>query len=294
MEQIMVKAHRHPPLMVLVGLLLSGLGPLGAQAPASPPEVRGSGAAILVAPTRLIFDDRKRSDAVSLTNTGTGPGKYRISLVRMEMAEDGGTREQPLEASPGQPSVPDMVHFSPREVTLKPQEGQVVRIQIRKPADLPAGEYRVHMVFREEPPEAPEPPPGKEDEQPQGITIRLTSLFGVAIPVIIRHGETSAKVAITGLALDPANHRLNFRVERTGNQSVYGDFKATFQPRGGKASRVVAQVNGVAVYTPNAFRSMFLPLDAGANLGPGQLKVTYTNTAEQGGSLLAEGVLEVP
>src|SRR3546814_7858690 len=42
----------------------------------------------------------------------------------------------------------DMIVFSPRRVTLPPNQPQVVRVGVRVPEGLPPGEYRAHMLFR--------------------------------------------------------------------------------------------------------------------------------------------------
>ena len=299
--------HRHASSYILFLLLAGAMPALGqvppVPAPGQPPAVpgatpfhAGAGGGVLVAPTRLVFDNRKRSAAVDLTNAGNVPSSYRISLVRMEMNENGGVAEVPAERVAGQPAVEDMIRFAPKLVTLNPQESQAVRIQLRKPADLPSGEYRVYMVFREMPPPAPEPVAGSGANEGKGISITLTSLFGVAIPVIIRNGETSAKVTVTGMALDPERKHLQFRLERTGNQSVYGDLKATFEPRSGKL-QVISEANGLSVFTPNPFRNITMALEApyqGARLGGGRIHLTFSAPGDQGGALMAESTLAVP
>ena len=264
---------------------------LAAQAPppAAPSAAPKAGAGVLVAPTRVVFDSRRRTAEVNLTNTGTAPATFRISLTRMEMDAEGGCREVPLDDPPGPVVLRDLVRYSPRLATLAPQESQAVRIQVRKPADLPTGEYRLYLVFREEPPTAPEPSPSAEP--PKGIAIRLVSLFGVAIPVIIRQGDTSAQVALSGLALDPDRRTLRFRLVRSGNQSVHGDVKVTFLPPTGKP-QVLAEANGLSVFTPNGYRNMTMTLNPPGK-GGGRIHVTYSNPEDQGGALLAEGQLDL-
>lgn len=287
---------RPASLLAPVLVLLGGAAQLRPQAPPPPPAPSPGGAAVLVAPTRLVFDNRKRSAEVNLTNAGTAKGDFRVSLVGMAMDDDGGCKELPLERVPGQVALQDLVRFAPKVVTLNPQESQAVRIQLRKPADLPPGEYRLYMVFRETPPPLPEPTAANQGAEPKGISIRLTSLFGVAIPLIIRHGETSATAAITGMVLEAGQGRLRFRLERTGNQSVHGDLQATYQPRSGKP-QILAEANSLSVFTPNTLRNMVMPLDlAGAkgHLGPGRLRVTFTASQDQGGGLLAEAFLDLP
>lgn len=280
-------------LLLLAFVLLATPRAGAAQAPArSPAELEGGG--ILVAPTRIVLDDRKRTGEVTLSNVGRRPCSYRISLIRMEMDENGGLAERPFEPRPDGVDIKAMLRFSPRQVTLDPQEAQLVRIQVRRPADLPAGEYRVHMLFREEAPPPPEPS-GKPQEAPKAISIQVKALFGVSIPVIIRHGQTSAQVAITGLALDRGRKLLSFRIERTGNQSVHGNLRAAFLPASGKAPQPLAEANALSVYTPNAFRNMTLGLGtAGLPQGPGRIHVTYTAPEDSGSGLLAEAFLDLP
>jgi len=271
-----------------IGLTL-GLAASSLAAQTPPPAPSRGGAAVLVAPTRVVFDARRRTAEVNLTNAGGTPGSFRISLTQMVMDADGGCRERPLDDPPGPVALKDLIRFSPRVVTLAPQESQAVRIQLRKPADLPTGEYRLYMVFREEPPATPEPAPSAEPAK--GLSIRLISLFGVAIPVIIRQGETSAQASVDGLALAHDRKTLTFRLARTGNQSVHGDLKAAFTPRNGKP-QVLAEANGLSVFTPNPFRNMTMILDPPCK-GGGRIHVTYSSPEDQGGALLAEGSLDV-
>ena len=273
----------------LSALLVGATAALVAQAPPPGPPAPGAVGDLLIAPTRVVFDARKRSAEVNLSNIGGARATYRISLIRMEMDENGAFKERPLD--PGTEGLQSLFRFSPREVTLEPQESQTVRVQVRKPAELPAGEYRLHMVFRAVPPTAPTPAP---TEAPKGISIRLTPVYGIAIPLIVRHGETAAKVSLAEPVLGAANRSLKFRLERSGNQSVYGDLQATLLATNA-APRVLAEAAGLAVYTPNTQRLVSLPLAADLSLPPGsRIRIAFTLPTQEGGALLAETFLTVP
>ncbi len=252
-----------------------------------PPRSVGGLGDLLVAPGRLVFEGRKRSGELNLSNIGTTKSTYRISLVRMEMDEHGNFKELPVD--PDLAGLQAMFRFSPREVVLEPQESQAVRIQIRKPAELPAGEYRLHMVFRAVP-ATPEPstvPP----PTPQGVSVTLIPIYGMAIPVIIRHGETSSKVTIADPRFGDQRRSLLFRLDRAGNQSVYGDLEATLLPASGPP-KVLAKAVGLAVYTPNPARHVTLPLPADVPLPPGsRIRITYSQPLQDGGAKLAETFL---
>jgi len=273
---------------ILVILLTCGLGvPIHAQAP-SPPS--GGASALLVAPTRVVFEGRKRAAQVSLSNTGNSRATYRISLVRMEMDEKGSMKDRSLDA--GSENLQSLFRFSPREVTLDPQESQTVRIQVRKPAELPTGEYRLHMVFRAVPP-PPEAAP-LPAEAPKELSIKLTAIFGVAIPLIIRQGEISAKVTIAEPILDGAARTLQFRLDRSGNGSIFGDVHASLIPTRG-APETLGESTGLAVYPPNASRRVTLALPPTKSLPSGsRIRITYALPPQDGGIILAETFLTVP
>jgi len=271
---------------------LAGFAPAPAL-PQAPPSGNRPGSGVMVTPTRLVFSSRQRMGEVTLLNPGAVPGTFRISLVRMEMDENGACRQLPLEPVPGQVAVQDMIRFSPKLVTLKAKESQVVRIQLRRPADLPAGEYRLHMVFREVPPLEPEAEAGIATQAPTSLKVRLAAVFGVAIPLIIRQGETSVTATLANLALDADAWHLRFRVERQGNQSLHGNFTVRFKPDRGPVEQV-AEANGMSVFTPLPFRNVILPLKPRTGpWGKGRFTVTYAAPADQGGALLAEASLDV-
>jgi P pilus assembly chaperone PapD len=283
----------------LLAFLWLGAGVASLPGQTQPPPIAGSapnpaGAGLSVWPQRLVFDNRKRSAEVALTNVGANPGTFRVSLIRLDMDADGACVQRPLERIPGQVALQDLIRFAPKEVTLGPQETQVVRLQVRKPADLPPGEYRLYLLASTLPP--PPPEPGAGGAAPAEVRVNLTCLFGVAMPLLIRQGATAATVSIQALALDAEGKTLKFRLERTGNQSVYGDLKATFQPRSGRP-QVLARANGLSVFTPNAFRNVGMALEGsapGARLGQGCIRVEYSEPGNLGGALLTQGVLDVP
>ena len=93
--------------------------------------------------------------------------------------------------------------------------------------------------------------------------------------------------------LSPDGKRLDFVLERTGNQSVHGDLKASFLPRAGKP-RTLGEINGLSVFSPNPLRKVAMALEGAAPAGPGRIQLTYTSAEEPSGELLAERSLDLP
>ena len=90
-------------------------------------------------PTRLVLEKNQRAAQVELMNSGTEPETYRIRLVNRRMGENG--EFIAIEApGPGEQFADSLLRYSPRQVTIAPGTSQTVRLLLRKPADLAAGE----------------------------------------------------------------------------------------------------------------------------------------------------------
>ena len=272
------------PLSALVALLL----PASALTGASLPDPAPAAANLVVTPTRIVLEGRARSAEVYLHNSGDAPGTYRISLIEKDMDVHGHAVAK-AEAEAGT-SAASLLRYSPKQVVLAPGATQTVRIQVRKPEHLPAGEYRSHFLFRAVP-EVPETPGAASGS---GISVSIKAIFGVSIPVIVRHGQVQAKGTLSHLSLrqDGGRRVLDFHLNREGNRSLYGDLLATWQPRGGKPV-AAGKLNGVAIYANLPVRKMSLPLAEPNNQtwGPGTLKVSYREPGTQ--TIIAEASLEL-
>lgn len=254
---------------------------------------------LMLYPTRIVFDKNQRSAQLELINNGEETATYRISVVNRRMNETGefSLVDSPL---PGELFADRLIRYSPRQVVLAPGIGQTVRISLRKPADLATGEYRSHLQFDRLPDDKSATSidaQGANGSTEIGIT--LTALIGATIPIIVRQGDTSAEVALSGLTLLKTENTkeimLALVLERNGNSSVYGDLNATFTPHGG-SEHAIGKAGGVAVYAPNASRRVKLALQppSGLALKGGSLHVTYRERPDAGGKLLAETVIELP
>lgn len=251
-------------------------------------------AELMLNPTRVVLARNQRAAQVELINNGSAPASYRISLVNRRMSETG-EFSGVGESAPGEQFADAMLAYSPRQITLQPGAAQVVRLMLRKPDGLADGEYRSHLHFEKladaSGPTSVENGPGAERQ----IGVVLKTLIGASIPVIVRQGDTRASVVLAQLALQAGAPVLSFRIERSGNSSVYGDLSASFTGPDGKA-HVLGKASGVAVYVPNPLRRAMLTLQppAGVALARGTLHLAYRERPEAGGKLLAEAFLPLP
>lgn len=251
---------------------------------------------IMVTPTRIVFDAKTRTQTVTVINSGDEEGTYRVMLVNKRMLPDGNIVNI-KKAKADEQFADKMIRYSPRQVTLKPGQSQVVRLSLRKPRDLKDGEYRSHMTFKALPNKKKGVDISSIAKNSDNIGVKLTAIISVTIPVIIRHGKTDAAVSIDALKVLPPNEKrpqpmLSMELQREGTQSVYGDFVAELESNGKKT--IVGRMNGIAVYTPNASRSIKLPLTLpeGVKLN-GVLKVYFRARAKRNSAILAQSLLEV-
>ncbi|MFZ4649890.1 MAG: molecular chaperone [Rubrivivax sp.] len=256
---------------------------------------------ILLSPTRVVFDGPARAIQVDVVNTSGKAAIYRLSVVNRRMTEDGDlvAIDSPL---PGERFVGDMVRFSPRQLTLEPGSSQVVRLSLRKPADLPPGEYRSHLLFEqvEEGSEASSVEAAASGPSGRDLQIRLTILVGAIIPLIVREGPATMSAQLRDVVLQPGQGAqppvLSFGIRREGSRSAYGDVVVNWQAAGSSAPVEVARLSGLAVYVPNESRRVRLALQPPEGVtvgGKGRLRVTFQARPEDGGRAFAESELEL-
>lgn len=250
---------------------------------------------LLITPRRVVFEGSKRSMDLNLANTGRDTATYAISLLQIRMTEDGGF-ETITEPDPGQHFADQNIRFFPRSVTLPPNEAQVVKVQLVRANQLSPGEYRSHFYFRA----VPKPKPLGETETVKdtaSISVVLTPIFGITIPAIIRIGESTAKVSLSGLAFNMVSDTIptiSMIFNRTGNMSVYGDLAVYHVSPQGKETKV-GIANGIAIYTPNARRNFRLNLNnvPGVDYRTGNLRVTFSAPTDVKPQKYAEAELKL-
>ncbi|HQS68933.1 MAG: hypothetical protein B7Y36_17080 [Novosphingobium sp. 28-62-57] len=245
-------------------------------------------------PRRVVISGRERSATVGLYNRAAASGEYDISISDMMMTPDGrvvdlGSVADPAAVSRVKVASP-YLRWSPRKVVLPASEAQLVRIMVRVPPDLPAGEYRSHFSAVSVPPLDD----GLSIEQAAGgqnggVGVQIVPRFGISIPVIVRVGETTAQASLANLALQRGPQTvIKVTIARQGTRSVFGDLTVTAP--GSKAP--VGQLKGIGVYTEIDERTVQVPVDPALDpalyANGAKLTVTYTDDDYAPGQVLAK------
>ena len=178
---------------------------------------------LLVAPTRIVLDGRKGAEII-LNNIGDEPATYRVSIEFRRMTEAGDLVDVTTPTDADQ-KAEDMIVYAPRKVTLAPNQPQAIRIAARPGQGIADGEYRVHMLFRAIPPATPVVQ--AQAEEARGVQFKLTPVYGVTIPVIVRLGNLQATAGIADVRLEKKDGTVAVGLDltRAGTRSTYGEVR---------------------------------------------------------------------
>lgn len=309
---------RLPFAIVLLSMSSAASAQLGALQASSAPQQSATSAAIPAAgpgqapagsvggmgdinlyPKRVVITDRERTASIGLYNRAAVTGDYDISLSELVMTPDGRLAEPGAVADAALAgrlrSALPLLKWSPHRVTLPANEAQMVRVMVRIPPDLPAGEYRAHFNAVAVPPPAEEI--AVEQTGPDGVGVHIVPRFGISIPVIVRIGETTLAAGLAGLQVirqPDGTPAFTLRVTREGTRSAFGDL-AVLAPG---LRKPVAEIRGVGVYTEIAERTVQIPIDPKADPARyargATLTVTYTDDDAAPGTILAKQDFTVP
>jgi P pilus assembly chaperone PapD len=232
---------------------------------------------LMVNPKRIMLDDRKRNDVVTLFNTGDDTSSYIISFKHFEMLPDGAFKDVDTSVR-NYVTADSMLRFFPLEVTLAPHESQTIKVRFMKPKDLAVGEYRSHLYFRSI--DRTQSLEQKQSDTAKTISLSLHPIFGLTIPLIVRNGTIPAKVGLDGMTLSPIDTAgkviVTASIHRSGDESCYGTFVLDYLNSDGKVTELTA-LKGVAVYAPLTSRTVKLQfkIPDGVDMTTGTLRLEY-------------------
>jgi P pilus assembly chaperone PapD len=251
------------------------------------------GADLNISPKRVVFSPGERSATVYIFNQGDSPATYTVELVDRVMLPDGQIAESAQHPEVDVASAAELVQYTPRRVVLQPRESQSIRVRALPAPNGEDVEYRTHLTVTAVPPESTgltaEAAARGEDGE---LSLQVTALFSVSIPVILRTGEADARATLDNLRLAPPVGEQTFPMValdlvRLGANSVYGDVEIR------DGVRMVGLLRGVAVYPEVERRAVTVPLAEAVTPGT-VLTVTYRDDDAHAGQALATASLAVP
>lgn len=239
----MVLFLRAPARLILIALAFAVF------ASAAPRAALGQAATI--SDFRVLFDDRKRGERLTVSNRQNSAQRFRLEFTEFGMNEQGALTPATPETATWA-TARDLIRFSPRgEFVLQPGETQQVRLALRKPSGLPRGEYRSHLRVRAL---------GAVSTAPSGFG--LQPLISLTIPVVVRHNTAPAQADIAAIAPAPTQPAVSVLLRRAGEESLYGEVRL----RVAGSNDAIGLVRNVSVYTTTPQRWVDVPLNDGVSL----------------------------
>jgi len=293
---------------VALPVVASGQTQTPAPAPAPAPDQTAVAVNLNITPKRLVLDRGTRAGTVYIFNQGNAPATFDIALVERVMLPNGEIKAvaetrgdpqlQPIVARLA--SAQPMLVATPRRATLAPGRGQTIRIRAMQPASG-AGEYRTHLTVTTVPPRESGVTAEQAQIQASGqLSFRISSVFGLSIPIIVRPGPVDVRGAIDNARLTTADLSpdgvapavptpvLRLDVARLGANSMFGNVEV--RSVRGREREVLGLARGIGVYPEIDRRTMQIPLRRAPRAGE-QLEIVFTDDDSSPGRVIARSVL---
>jgi fimbrial chaperone protein len=225
---------------------------------------------LLVTPTRVELDNkRERSAVFSLVNKGTSTSRYDVYFEEKIMLDSGDfitlsktqdatsilSAEQIAQMQAN--SIAKYLRYSPRRLTIEPEQGGRVRLALRAPKNMASGEYRSYIVFHQIP-LAPNASVPSQNEDSKSLSLSIAAYMKIAIPVILRIGDLDAQVELT--IIEKGDYQgmqsLEVTLFRQGKRSTYGDLEVSTVKEG----TIIGSLKNAAVYPEMSQRKFTVPL----------------------------------
>lgn len=222
-----------------------------------------------ITPEKFIIDldEGPRIHAYRLINMGSKPIRVAVDVTSFDMDE----KNRLVRVPPDETALENWVVINPLEVEIPPNDSRVVRFSIRPAMELPEGEYRMAMQFRQM--RLPEADTGHDlDEDASGLVFR--SRFNIRSAIY----ATVGSIERTGRVLD---HRLEadtlwLKVRNTGNGHIRlaGNWALWSRDGSGNARTEPPLYQGRLAARPvMPGDTRWLPVPLGESIAPGDYRI---------------------
>jgi len=161
---------------------------------------------IFITPKRILINEKMRFSEVQVSSRSDKPKSYIVKLVNYEMNEKG----ELFKNNNMENSAKKFIRYSPRKITIKPNETRVIRIISKAPNNLEEGGYHTHIELQEVAFQGVKKVK-KEVEAP--LSFEVHSEYNIAIPIIFSKGKLENKVQLEKVEKKLDNSRVKGSIE---------------------------------------------------------------------------------
>ncbi len=220
---------------------------------------------LMLYPLRTIFTDKQRSLNTYVINRGNEVITYSISLVTMR-EDSNGQLYEPATETQQEKFIKSLIRYSPRRATIQPEKRQLVKMMVRKPKDLPMGEYKTFVRLTPHPSPTKDSPEQVQRNENDSPKINVELLVSSSMPIIIQHGIgmgeiTPHSIQLTQTADHPSGVAAKITLQRAGKGSAFGHVYLDYIPKDAPGNpREIGRIQGLAFYQPETEKTLTVPL----------------------------------
>lgn len=245
-------------------------------------------ASLLISPIRVVMDEQQRTGEVTLVNSSTTTNSYKIEWIEYRQDQNDRYIVETNNRSPAS----RILTYSPRRVTLEPQQSQKIRLRYRA-SRMEDGEYRSHLRMTALAPEASAATEKADGKSSMSINVQLS----FDLPIIVRKGKGDVDINLGDIAVVPAangNQRSLAKMKvpflHAGEFSGTGTLTVLMQSKPGLPLERIGIVNNLNVFPDSKVVTKTIPLNIAKIPDGAAIKVTYQGKKEYEGRTFAEKV----
>jgi len=242
---------------------------------------------LMVSPIRILLDEQTRTGEVTLINTSNSTNSYKIEWIEYHQDKNDSYIVDHNNKRPAS----RMLSYSPRRVTLEPQQTQKIRLRYRG-SRVEDGEYRSHLRMTALVPEH-KPSPVKTDKPSMSINVQLS----FDLPIIVRKGEGDLAIELGDIEIVPgvkgntrSMAKMKIPFHHTGTFSGTGTVRVMMQPKPDSEVTQIGIVNNLNVFPDSKIVTKTIPLNLRTIPSGAAIKITYQGKKEYEGRTFAEKV----
>lgn len=244
----------------------------------------------MIKPSRVVFDENKKSAEVTLLNSSESTKVYHILWEEKRQKTNGSYVNIDMSANDFPAST--LIRHSPRKITIKPGEYQKIKLRAKIPEDLTPGEYRSHLMMKVVN-DLDDPTAKAKNGGQKGAQIVITPRISFTIPIMIRKGPLDTQTEITRISVNDKKPKksIDVTLEHEGKFSSYGNLYAYMKADSEAKVIKIGESHNIALFRETKQRIANIPLQIPDIPRGAVVQVLYKGEEEFEGEILGKAAI---
>jgi len=237
-------------------------------------------AEIAVSPLRAVLSPTDQSTLYDISNSSDRIAEVKIDWIDLWATEDGYRKATPEERQ--KISAARYLTVEPAFLRLEPGARGVVKVNLKKNAELPNRELRSHLLFSSN--------AARTQLRKTGGGLEVDAKLQISTPVIVRSKAIQSNLKIQNVRLlrDNQGHLdLKLTLSMDGQNSVLGQLTVNRIPTDQTTNPPKQYIiKNLAIYSDTGMRTISVPLKT-STLSEGHIQISYDGMNEFSGKQFA-------